>query len=48
MEQPISLEELHREAMALAKQKVLGKDGLLVEFFLAIWEQVGLVLLKVL
>lgn len=48
MEQPISLEELHVAAKALAKQKVLGKDGLPMEFFLALWEQVGPLLLKVL
>lgn len=34
MEEKITLEELHVAAIALAKNKVPGKDGVLMEFYL--------------
>lgn len=46
MEEWITLEELHSTAIVMSKE-VLGKDGILVEFFLALWDDVGLILLEV-
>lgn len=47
MELPITLEELHKVAKAMAKKRVPGKDGLSMEIFRALWDQVGPLLLKV-
>lgn len=48
LEQDILLEELHEAAKLLAKNKVPGRDGVPVEFFLTLWDQIGPVLLKLL
>lgn len=48
MEEPITIGELHDAAKLLAKNKVPGRDGILVEFYLVIWEQIGPILLAVL
>lgn len=48
LEAPITLEELHRATINLLKNKVSGKDGIPVEFYLKIWEQVGPILFEVL
>lgn len=48
MEEPISLAELHLAAQQLARNKVPNKDGLPIEFFLALWDELGPILLEVL
>lgn len=48
MEDYTCLEELHSATKALAKNKVPGRDGVPVEFYLQIWESMGPVLLSVL
>lgn len=48
MEKEITLEELFGVASTMAKNKIPSKDGLPVEFFLALWEELGPILLKVL
>lgn len=48
LEAPIELEELFKVTFHLAKTIVLGKDGVLVEIFLALWDLVRPILLKVL
>lgn len=46
MEAPIKLEELFEAASKLTQNKVPGWDGMLVEFYLRIWDQIGLLLSK--
>lgn len=48
MEKPITLEELHYAASRLAKNKVPGRDRIPMEFYLAVWDQVGPIVLEVL
>lgn len=48
LEEPISLGELYVVAIHLAKNKVLGKDGIPVEYYLATWNQVGSILMSIL
>lgn len=38
LEKDITLEELHEVAKQLAKNKVLGQDGIPMEFFLVLWD----------
>lgn len=46
MEQPLIVEELHRAASLLAKDKVPGPDGIPVDFFLNFWELVSPLLMR--
>ncbi|GBG73502.1 hypothetical protein CBR_g16845 [Chara braunii] len=46
LEQPITMEELWSAVKAMAKGKSPGSDGLPVEFYLATWEHVGPILLR--
>lgn len=48
MEHDITLEELHSTVEQLAHNKMLGQDGLPMEFFLLLWDSIGPVLLEVL
>lgn len=48
MEERITLKELHAAALALARNKALGKDGVLVEFYITMWDYVGSILLTLL
>lgn len=48
MDVPISLHELQEATKQLAKNKMPGKDGVPMEFFLATWEHGGPILLEVL
>lgn len=48
MDKPITLEELDFAAEHLAKHKVPGKIGVPVEVYLALWEQIGPIILAVL
>lgn len=45
MEVPISLHELHQVALQLANNKMPRHNGILVEFFLGIWEDISPILL---
>lgn len=42
MEKKITLEELFHAASMMEKNKISGKDGLPIEFFLAFWEKMDL------
>lgn len=46
LEAPISLEEMHVATLAMARNKVSSKDGIPIEFYLAVWEEVGPILLS--
>lgn len=48
MEKDITLEELHYVADQLARNKMPRWDGLLVEFYLFVWDDIGPILLEVL
>lgn len=48
MEEKITLDELFEAAKALGKNKAPGKDGVLMEFYLNMWELMGPILLKLL
>lgn len=48
MERRITLEELHELTSYMAKNKVPGKDGVPVKFFLALWDEISPILLEVL
>lgn len=44
----ISLEELHYVADQLAREKVPGRDGVPIEFYLQLWDEIRPILLEVL
>lgn len=48
MEAPLTLDELHQAAKLMARRKVPGPDGIPIEFYLALWEEVGPALLNLL
>lgn len=48
LEAPITLEELQDVAYHLAQNKVPGRDGIPVQFYLILWDQIGPILLEVL
>lgn len=48
LEKDITLEELHEATKQLAKNKVPSRDGIPVEFFLVLWDQIGPILLELL
>lgn len=48
LEACITLEELEAATLSMARNKVLGKDGILIEFFTTLWEEICLILLVVL
>lgn len=48
MEKEITLEELHCVAEQLSRNKMPGRDGLPVEFYLPLWKDIGPVILEVL
>lgn len=48
LEAPITLEQMCVVAHAMAKNKVSGRDGIPIEFYLALWVDIGPILLEVL
>lgn len=48
MEIPITLDELEQAAKNLVKNKMLGRDDMPIEIFLAMWKDIGPLFIAVL
>ncbi|GBG66019.1 hypothetical protein CBR_g54999 [Chara braunii] len=46
LDRPLTPKELKQAMLSMAKGKAPGDDGLPIEFFIAMWDQVGAILLK--